>query len=57
VATKKRADAAIASEAHVSTDAETLLMAALERGGDTSKTGRFLMTFKGRRDGRRDQAS
>jgi len=46
MATKKRADAAIASEAHVSTDAETLLMAALERGGDTSKTGRFLMTFK-----------
>ena len=46
MATKKRADAAIASEAHVSTDAETLLMAALERGGDTSKAGRFLMTFK-----------
>ena len=32
MATKKRADAAIASEAHVSTDAETLLMAALETG-------------------------
>src|ERR1700680_5020061 len=32
--------------ARVSTDTETLLLAALERGGDTSKTGRFLVTFK-----------
>jgi subtilisin family serine protease len=32
--------------AHVSTDTETLLLAALERGGDVSTTGRFLVTFK-----------
>jgi subtilisin len=32
--------------AHVSTDAESLLLAALERGGDASKTGRYLVTFK-----------
>lgn len=30
----------------VSTSADDLLLAALERGGDTSKTGRYLMTFK-----------
>jgi len=30
----------------VSSSADDLLIAALERGGDTSKTGRFLMTFK-----------
>jgi subtilisin len=30
----------------ISTSADDLLLAALERGGDTSKTGRFLMTFK-----------
>ena len=47
MATKKRATVAeSAADAHVSTDAESLLLAALERGGDTSKTGRFLMTFK-----------
>jgi len=33
-------------DAQVSTDTDSLLMAALERGGDTSKTGRFLVTFK-----------
>src|SRR5262249_29992306 len=32
--------------AHVSTDTESLLLAALEQGGDASKTGRFLVTFK-----------
>ena len=31
---------------NVSSSADDLLIAALERGGDTSKTGRFLMTFK-----------
>jgi hypothetical protein len=41
MATKKRADAAIASEAHVSTDAETLLMAALERGGTLQRPDAF----------------
>jgi len=35
-----------APEAHVSSDTESLLLAALERGGDVSKTGRYLMTFK-----------
>jgi len=30
----------------ISTSADDLLLAALERGGDTSKTGRHLMTFK-----------
>jgi hypothetical protein len=32
--------------AQVSTDTDSLLLAALERGGDTSKTGRSLVTFK-----------
>jgi len=32
--------------AAVSADTDALLLAALERGGDTSKTGRFLITFK-----------
>jgi subtilisin family serine protease len=35
-----------ATGAHVSTDTESLLLAALERGGDVSKTGRYLVTFK-----------
>jgi hypothetical protein len=30
----------------ISASADDLLLAALERGGDTSKTGRYLMTFK-----------
>jgi subtilisin family serine protease len=47
MATKKRtSDVESTAGALVSTDAESLLLAALERGGDTSKTGRFLMTFK-----------
>lgn len=37
---------AAAVDAPISADADTLLLAALERGGDTSKTGRFLVTFK-----------
>jgi subtilisin len=40
-------DAAVAAvDATISADADSLLMAALARGGDTSKTGRFLVTFK-----------
>jgi len=35
-----------AANGNVSSSADDLLIAALERGGDTSKTGRFLMTFK-----------
>src|SRR6185369_8613586 len=35
-----------AADRNVSSSADDLLIAALERGGDTSKTGRFLMTFK-----------
>jgi subtilisin len=35
-----------ADAAHVSTDTETLLLAALERGGDASQTGRYLVTFR-----------
>jgi hypothetical protein len=30
----------------LSASADELLLAALERGGDTTKTGRFLVTFK-----------
>ncbi len=33
-------------DASVSADTESLLLAALERGGDVSKTGRYLVTFK-----------
>jgi hypothetical protein len=36
----------MAANQSVSTSTEDLLLAALERGGDTTKTGRFLMTFK-----------
>jgi subtilisin len=47
MATKKRATTPQdAAGAHISTDTESLLLAALERGGDTSVTGRYLMTFK-----------
>lgn len=34
------------TEQRISTSTDDLLLAALERGGDTSKTGRHLMTFK-----------
>lgn len=48
MATKKRAPGpeSEVSGALISTDAESLMLAALERGGDASKTGRYLMTFK-----------
>src|SRR5215469_2865486 len=36
----------MAENQRVSASADDLLLAALERGGDTSKTGRFLITFK-----------
>jgi subtilisin family serine protease len=42
----KTAPTVAAVGAHVSTDTESLLLAALERGGDVSTTGRFLVTFK-----------
>jgi subtilisin len=48
--TSKRSAQTAGSEAslnsHVSTDTEALFLAALERGGDTSKTGRYLVTLK-----------
>ena len=43
---KRGPSPASAESPHVATDTESLLMAALERGGDTATTGRFLMTFK-----------
>ena len=43
---KRGPSPASAEGPHVATDTESLLMAALERGGDTATTGRFLMTFK-----------
>jgi subtilisin len=45
---KRRARTALPAvmNAQVSSDTEALLLAALERGGDTSTTGRFLVTFK-----------
>jgi subtilisin family serine protease len=43
---KRAARASVASEQSVAAGADELLLAALERGGDTTKTGRFLMTFK-----------
>src|SRR5258708_35763711 len=49
MATKKRTEAAAedsSSSPLVSADADTLLAAAMKRGGDTSTAGRFLMTFK-----------
>jgi len=46
MAKKQRGSTAGISTAHLSTDTDSLRLAALERGGDTSKTGRFLMTFK-----------
>ena len=38
--------ASVAASAHVSTDTDSLRLAALERGDDAAKTGRFLVTFK-----------
>jgi hypothetical protein len=35
-----------ASEQSVASSTDELLLAALDRGGDTTKTGRYLMTFK-----------
>jgi subtilisin len=46
MARRKSATPAMAANQSVSMSAEDLLLAALERGGDTTKTGRFLMTFK-----------
>src|SRR5258705_5665525 len=46
MATKRAAKGAMAADQRVSASADDLLLAALERGGDTGKTGRFLMTFK-----------
>jgi subtilisin family serine protease len=46
---RRRTETARASadlNSRVSADADALLLAALERGGDTSKTGRYLITFK-----------
>src|SRR5215813_10736514 len=46
MAMKRAAKSAMAVEQRVSASTDELLLAALERGGDTTKTGRFLMTFK-----------
>jgi len=43
---KRSARAKDAANQGISTSADDLLLAALERGGDIAKTGRFLMTFK-----------
>jgi subtilisin len=43
---RRPAKSSASSDQKVSMSTDDLLMAALERGGDTSKTGRFLMTFK-----------
>ncbi|GAG08946.1 unnamed protein product, partial [marine sediment metagenome] len=43
---KRPAKTTVSADRKVSMSTDDLLMAALERGGDTSKTGRFLMTFK-----------
>jgi subtilisin len=42
----RRQSAASAASPKVSTSAEALMLAALERGEDVSKTGRFLVTYK-----------
>lgn len=44
--TKRPAARTSSAAASVSTDPDSLLLAVLEKGGDTSKTGRFLVTFK-----------
>lgn len=46
MARKSRVKTASATEQTVSATADDLLIAALERGGDTAQTGRYLMTFK-----------
>src|SRR5262245_26723470 len=43
---RKKAAASASTAQTVSTSTDDLLLAALERGGDATKTGRFLMTFK-----------
>jgi len=43
---KRSARAKDVANQGITTSADDLLLAALERGGDISKTGRFLMTFK-----------
>ena len=43
---KRPTRAAIAEDQRVSASTDELMLAALERGGDTTKTGRYLMTFK-----------
>lgn len=43
---KRAASTASTDSLHVSTDTESLMLAAIERGGDLATTGRFLMTFK-----------
>src|ERR1700752_3830537 len=48
MATRTRRDAAstTASEGSLSSPVDQMLLAALERGGDSLETGRFLVTFK-----------
>jgi Subtilase family len=43
---KRPAKTVAAAEQSVAASADALLLAVLEKGGDTTKTGRFLMTFK-----------
>ena len=43
---RKDSTSNVAAQATISADADTLLMAALARGDDPSKTGRYLVTFK-----------
>ena len=43
---RRPAKSTASSDQRVSVSTDDLLIAALERGGDASKTGRFLMTFK-----------
>ncbi len=43
---RRPAKRTVATDQKVSMSTDDLLIAALERGGDTSKTGRFLVTFK-----------
>jgi subtilisin len=43
---RRTAKTTVSTDQKVSMSTDDLLMAALDRGGDASKTGRFLMTFK-----------
>jgi subtilisin len=43
---RRPAKTTVSTDQKVSMSTDDLLMAVLDRGGDTSKTGRFLMTFK-----------